>query len=288
MTTEMAQHSSGFLKAAREFRGISRNLGNEIRHGWYWAAIAAIVLPTRIPPRRGIGNHRVNHRLVTVAFRSGDRLNIRIKDIYAVIEVFGLRSYDSLDTFKGPINQIVDVGANIGASVLWLGRHYPEARIMAIEPNPEAVTLLTANASRNGLMGRVQIWQVAVGGRKSTGRLVEGRSLADTRLTSTDDLGLPNGRGRVQVVALQDVLARLDCDIDLLKVDCEGGEFGLLGEATHADLARVWAVVGEYHASAARSWSTLERHLTEAGFSVRAETQAKNGVGTFVATRKRS
>ena len=46
---------------------------------------------------------------------------------------------------RGKTPLIVDCGANIGASVLWFSARYPEAHIVAIEPEPRNFDLLEAN-----------------------------------------------------------------------------------------------------------------------------------------------
>jgi hypothetical protein len=50
-----------------------------------------------------------------------------------------------VDSGKKPL--IVDCGANIGVSVLWLTARYPEAHIVAIEPAPDNFDFLCRNCS---------------------------------------------------------------------------------------------------------------------------------------------
>ena len=47
----------------------------------------------------------------------------------------------------GKVPAIVDAGANIGAAALWLRSQYPEAHIVAIEPDPASFDLLRRNTA---------------------------------------------------------------------------------------------------------------------------------------------
>lgn len=80
-------------------------------------------------------------------------LRPRSSDSAVVTQVFSLLQYDLsrfpqgsqvdreyrkiLDRGKRPL--IVDLGANIGASVRWFAAKYPEAKIVAVEPDADKV-----------------------------------------------------------------------------------------------------------------------------------------------------
>jgi FkbM family methyltransferase len=48
---------------------------------------------------------------------------------------------------QGEVPIIIDAGANIGAAALWFARAFPEAVILAIEPEPENAKLCRRNAA---------------------------------------------------------------------------------------------------------------------------------------------
>lgn len=52
---------------------------------------------------------------------------------------------------------IVDAGANIGCTTLLLARHFPNARIISIEPNSNNLSQLKKNVIQNGLQTQVCI-----------------------------------------------------------------------------------------------------------------------------------
>lgn len=96
-------------------------------------------------------------------------------DVAAIRQVFGKRDYDTswppqvgariraryeaiLAAGKRPI--IVDAGANIGAASLWFGQVYPDAAIVAVEPDPGNAAVLRRNVG--GRPGHV-ILEAAIG-----------------------------------------------------------------------------------------------------------------------------
>lgn len=52
---------------------------------------------------------------------------------------------DALDQSDVPV--IIDCGANIGLTSIWYAQHYPHARIIAVEPEPENFRILAINAA---------------------------------------------------------------------------------------------------------------------------------------------
>lgn len=51
---------------------------------------------------------------------------------------------------RGQVPVIVDAGANIGASALWLAREWPNARVLAIEPDPGNAGQARGNCAATG------------------------------------------------------------------------------------------------------------------------------------------
>jgi FkbM family methyltransferase len=59
---------------------------------------------------------------------------------------------------------IINVGANVGFYSVYLAATFPDsAKILAIEPNPEAFGLLKENIVRNGLESRISAIQTCIG-----------------------------------------------------------------------------------------------------------------------------
>ena len=83
-------------------------------------------------------------------------------------EIFEEAEY-SFDCDKSdPI--ILDCGSHIGLSIAWFKRRFPEARIIAFEPDPQNFELLQTNIGINGFEG-VELLNLAVSSRRGTARL---------------------------------------------------------------------------------------------------------------------
>jgi hypothetical protein len=78
----------------------------------------------------------------------------------------------------------------------------------------------------------------------------------------------------------------LDRPIDLLKMDCEGGEMDCLFGADKETLAKVNRIELEYHEWAGFSFEELAAHLVSCGFSLSGrEHNARDKTGNATFTR---
>ncbi|RZL09213.1 MAG: FkbM family methyltransferase [Hymenobacter sp.] len=140
---------------------------------------------------------------------------------------------------------LIDGGANIGMAVVYFKKHFPQARILAFEPSPEAFRLLTRNVAANNLRD-VELHNVALA--PAAGQV--------PFYTEADGATL-NGSLRPYAAGVRTVVvpARRLADylpvatpIDLLKLDVEGAEPGILADLAHAGLlARFRHLLVEYH-----------------------------------------
>jgi FkbM family methyltransferase len=115
---------------------------------------------------------------------------------------------------------VIDAGANIGASVCWFARAFPNSHIVAFEPDPENFALLQRNTE--GL--DVELHQVAVGGHDGAVRLVDPGEGAWGYRTE------PDANGEVPLVSIARVVAEKAASGFtplLAKIDIEGGEADL-------------------------------------------------------------
>ena len=147
------------------------------------------------------------------------------------------------------LDVVIDVGANIGAFAVMVATYWPEATVYAIEPHPETFSLLEHNAAQ---CGNIVPIHAAITARRcdvsltnepqSTGnRVGEIWHALDNR---ADILGL-----RVPGLSIMDVIDDYDITrCDLLKCDCEGGEYVLFEQLANAGwLNNVGWIRGEWH-----------------------------------------
>ena len=71
----------------------------------------------------------------------------RTSDTWVVEQIFACQQYAGILPFAP--KTIIDAGANIGAASCWLSREFPEANIVALEPDPENYELLVRNTRTN-------------------------------------------------------------------------------------------------------------------------------------------
>ena len=176
-----------------------------------------------------------------VALRS-DFINVLLDDEYG------------LDHLSEPPRTICDIGANIGLFSLWARHRFPDATIHSYEPNPRIVSFLEHN-----LEGRnVEIFPEAVGAEHGTVEM-------DDRWDSRNAKTKPSQSGNVEMISIASTIQRLGGHIDLLKMDCEGGEWDIL-QASEA-LTQVKTIRMEYHLLTRQKTVAAFRALaTSAGF----------------------
>lgn len=182
-----------------------------------------------------------------VRFLSGMRLILRggeVDDLNVGHEIFVREAYLAPKSLKpDEILRIVDVGANVGYSVIYWASLFPNAAIEAFEPHPEMLRVLRANLALNGLTERVKIFPVAAGTQNTTALL------KDAGLCSTLTKDRSTGGYEVVVKDFFEAVGR--GKIDLLKMDCEGAEYDLIADSRFANL-NVISMVLEWHATEQR------------------------------------
>lgn len=214
---------------------------------------------------------RLARRMVTIRRRDGTHLTCQVRECAAYYACFIRKDYDWLEVPWERARTIVDVGANVGASTLWLLLRCPNAgKALAIEPDPLACGSLRNNVADNPQLAGVRVVEAALGGHPGKqGFESAGFSMQSHLVTQSSYL--------VDVLPLEKLIEMAGGFVDILKLDCEGCEYSLL-DCDH-ELRRVGAIVGEYHKFAG-DWPTLRQHLIHHGFAV-----GENGASLFWATR---
>ena len=119
---------------------------------------------------------------------------------------------------------IVDLGANVGFAARYLCARYPDARILALEPDPESFKLAQRNVSDHP---QVALRNVGVAGEPGPLELhrFPGGSWATSSFVTRQQV---MDTFTAQAVTLDSIIDELG-DIDLLKIDIEGAEYEVLG-----------------------------------------------------------
>lgn len=162
-------------------------------------------------------------------------------------EIFFKETYYLAYTHK-PI-QVIDCGANIGVSLLYIKTRAPHARVTCFEPNPAARAILKENIAANGWSNDVQVFPYALGKKKGTVDFFVDEKEATSSGGSTASHLRDKNRGLNSYAVEVDTLSHyIENDIDFLKIDIEGPEFDVLEElAAQQKLRSVAAIQLEYH-----------------------------------------
>jgi FkbM family methyltransferase len=166
---------------------------------------------------------------------------LRVSDIASFLstyrEMFVNRIYQFEASTQTPL--ILDIGANIGLSVLFFKQLYPDARVVAYEADPYIFSILEENI-RNTRMSNVTLVNRAVW--NASGYVTFRVDRADSGRVVVDG---DENTVSVKTVDIREILSAHPV-IDFLKMDIEGAERCVLPAATGM-LSRVNHIFVEYH-----------------------------------------
>lgn len=139
-------------------------------------------------------------------------------------------------------NIIVDCGANIGLSSVFFINEFPNARIIAIEPEKSNFEMLLKNAEKyqNIECLNYGIWS------KSCNLLIENNGSGNWGFT-TKEVDFDDDRV-IKSISIEDILALKDIDyIDILKIDIESAEKEVFENISKELLNKVRVIIIELH-----------------------------------------
>lgn len=151
-------------------------------------------------------------------------------DAHALVHAVARKTYE-MYLPDPPIRRVLDAGANVGDTAARYLTRFPEATVVALEPDPENYRLACRNLESYG--DRAVVWNVGLWNRDAPLRVEAGQSrLGITVIEAT--AGEPfDCRG----VSVATVLSRMGWDqLDIFKCDIEGAEREVFG----SDDADVW------------------------------------------------
>jgi FkbM family methyltransferase len=219
------------------------------------------------------------------------RYTNRASMLFLVHEIFVACAYDFEPGRPDPL--IVDCGGNIGMGVRFFRRRFPAARVVVVEPHPDAFALLEENTRALG--DGIERIQAAVT-EDGAPAVLHAPSGDGASLMSTVDGGLDDSFGDaaeidVPGIRLSDLLARMDREVDFLKIDIEGAEYGVLRDCLRTGaLAGVREVGVEYHLTRSEPGGPafIAKMLKESGFErVEAQPGISGADGMIRASRAR-
>jgi FkbM family methyltransferase len=187
-------------------------------------------------------------RPLEVHLRDGCRFRVRsLMDLWIIKETCLDRDYERALSRLGEDWKIMDIGAGLGDFSIHAACGHPQRAVAAFEPFAESHRLLQENLVLNGIRN-VQAFPLAVGARSGPMLLETATGIAVQHSTAqAGDTG-PAEALRVEGITLAEALRVAGFDrCDLLKVDCEGGEYDIFQTATADVFDRIDRIVMEYH-----------------------------------------
>ena len=173
----------------------------------------------------------------TTGYGRCDTMDERIID-----EVYNAGWFQIDGLLHYPVESIIDIGAHIGAFSVKAARAYPKAHVLAFEPIKETFELLRENTKDLNVVE----FNNPVSG---CGMIIDGTNVLfpdmNTGATSMQYrplLELEN-KNDYSTIFIKDLISSYG-DIDLIKIDCEGGERYIIPEL---DLSRIGIAIIEFH-----------------------------------------
>jgi len=142
-------------------------------------------------------------------------------DLSMMCQIFYHREYEAVQSL-GEVCTIIDCGANIGCSIVYLLSLFPKAKIVAFEPDPANFKVLTRNVSGYGdqvLLLNKAVWSSSCGLKivMPDDGMSCSISVREVASGETPD---------VEALSVGDAMDLLGVDkVDLVKMDIEGAEY---------------------------------------------------------------
>jgi len=221
-----------------------------------------------------LAQHYLNRTLPPekcVRLRNGGELTLsgHELDMAVVFQVFCDEVY--------PVDRdtvVIDIGANIGLFSLYAAFHGAR-KVYAFEPNREAYCCMLKNIEKNNLQGRIVPSRLAVTSRSNEVVTIPKGASPQNRIAheSVRD----DEHESVTTISLNDIVRNEGISrIDLLKMDCEGCEYDILGGTDASTFAKIGRIIIEYHDGKERQ---IEKDLRRHGFSLDREAAENDRMG---------
>lgn len=232
-------------------------------------------IPFLVTTYRGLYARLRPKETITIAFR-GHLLQLDLTDVVVARSLVTSGEWEQYETliFSKTVEEgmvVVDIGANIGHYTLEAARRVGKTgKVFAFEPEPHNFSLLCRNIEANGYQNVVPV-QMALSNRTGAARLT----------LSPDNLGghhfensIQNGKAVTVGVTTLDEYLRHECRrIDVIKMDAEGAEMGILEGmkgilAANPDLILFTEFYPEAMRASGHEPEDFLTTLMESGFSV--------------------
>lgn len=185
---------------------------------------------------------------------------------YSYLEIFKNNIYKFLSSNQKPV--IIDAGSNIGLSVIYFKKTYPESQIYAFEASPNVFETLKSNV-KSFKLNDVHLINKAIWNSETTLSFIATNDDSG-RISRTQDISSKN-KVKVETTRLTPYLNK---HVDFLKLDIEGAETTVIKDCADY-LGNVDNIFVEYHSflSEKQTLDELLSILKKNNFRVQIQTQ---------------
>lgn len=203
---------------------------------------------------------------------TADGLTITLRrnygDAMTVAEIFLYDCYaGKVKLSSSPV--IIDIGGFIGDFALYAVKRLHAQKVIVCEPSPQNWKLLLRNIANNGYESHIIPLNMAVTDGKDVMMNIDAPDECQCTVSAyhsgSQALSVVPGISLSQLLRDQ----RID-SVDLLKIDCEGGEYAILDSTPSSVFNRIRNIVFEFH-DVDGGWSKLDnarQHLRQEGYVV--------------------
>jgi FkbM family methyltransferase len=194
----------------------------------------------------------------------GKRLRLReFWSLFLFDEVFVQSCYEPDQIKKRTVRTIIDVGANLGFFTIRSKQLWPNAIVVAIEPDPNNYASLVEHIGLNKLSD-IKPLQIGLSDKCGCFDLyLAPRNIAGHSMYKKTDRSI-----EITTKTLADIIAMLpNSRCDLLKIDCEGCEFSILSTLTQELADRIGCIIFEPE-HGLYNLEALNHSLASLGFNI--------------------
>ncbi len=171
-------------------------------------------------------------------------------DVTTFFQIFYAREYQIKN--KSACNVIIDCGANVGLSAVWFANTYPDAKIIAIEPDPNNFLSLQNNTRYypNIVCLNKAVWPY------ETSVTVCDQGTGSWSLQTMEAKKV--GDNDIDAISISTLMAQFNIKfIDILKIDIEGAEKELFSQNYEPWLSKTGLIAIELHDNIDESISSV-------------------------------
>lgn len=204
-----------------------------------------------------------NPKIVSIIYNT-----VKLKFHYGIVSslsniIWMLREQFLNEQYKwlGVKNKVViDIGTNVGDTAIYFALKGAK-HVYALEPYPYSYMYAIKNIKTNHLEKKITLLNAGCGARDS--KITIGSHYMNT---ASSELKESRSGKKIKLYTLKSISNNYKIDDGaILKIDCEGCEYGVLLSASSKTLRKFKQIQGEYH----YGYKNIEKKLKDAGFNVR-------------------